>query len=91
MALLSLAIPTVLTCLLFPFIASMAIEPYIAHLYGQTITLSRGNSIIMVIMLAMMVVTPIGFLLYSKKRTFAATYLAGANVSGSLRLKGPWE
>jgi ech hydrogenase subunit A len=87
-ALLSLAIPTVLTCLLFPLIASMAIEPYIAHLYGQSITLSRGNGIVMVIMLAMMVVTPIGFLLFSKKRACAATYLAGANVSGSLAFKG---
>ena len=60
-SLVSLAIPTVLTCLLFPVIAFYVIEPYISNLYGQTISLSRGNAIIMIIMFLMMVLVPVGF------------------------------
>ncbi|HEX7509658.1 MAG TPA: proton-conducting transporter membrane subunit [Chitinivibrionales bacterium] len=87
-ALVSLAIPTVLTCMLFPFIASKAIEPYIAHVFGQSISLSRGNALIMIIMFGLMVLVPLGFLLFTKKRTMVTAYLAGANVSGSLSFKG---
>jgi ech hydrogenase subunit A len=87
-ALVSLAIPTVLTCLLFPFIASKAIEPYISNLFGRTISLSQGNAIIMVIMFLMMILVPIGFLMFSKKQNFVSSYLAGANVSGSISFKG---
>ncbi len=87
-SLVSLAIPTVLTCFLFPVIAFYAIEPYISNLYGQTITLPGGNAIIMIIMLLVMVLTPIGFLLFSRKHDFVPTYLAGANVAGSVSFKG---
>jgi ech hydrogenase subunit A len=87
-SLISLAIPTVLACLLFPVIASYTIEPYIANLYGQTISLSRGNSIIMIIMFFMMVLIPIGFLIFTKKSNFVTSYLAGANFSGSVSFKG---
>jgi ech hydrogenase subunit A len=87
-ALISLAVPTVLTCLMFPLIAFYAIEPYISHIYGQTISLSAGNALIMVIMLGLMVLIPIGFLFFAKKRAFVSTYLAGANVTGSLTFKG---
>jgi ech hydrogenase subunit A len=87
-SLVSLAIPTVLTCLLFPAIAVYAIEPYISKLYGNSISLSSGNTIIMIIMLLMMVLIPIGFLLFSKKQNFVSSYLGGANVSGSVSFKG---
>jgi len=87
-ALVSLAIPTVLTCLLFPLIASKAIEPYIAHIFNQTISLSSGNTIIMVIMFGLMICIPAGFMLFSKKQAFVKSYLAGANVSGSISFKG---
>ena len=87
-ALISLAIPTVLTCLLFPLIASKAIEPYISHVFNQTVSLSGGNAIIMFIMFALMICIPAGFMLFSKKQTFVKSYLAGANVSGSISFKG---
>jgi ech hydrogenase subunit A len=87
-ALLSLAVPTVLTCFLFPVIAVFAIEPYISNLYGQTISLSRGTGIIMFIMLGLMVAIPLGFLKFSKIRYPVTSYLAGANVSGSVSFKG---
>jgi ech hydrogenase subunit A len=87
-ALISLAIPTVLTCLLFPLIAAKAIEPYCMHIFGQTVSLSRGNGIIMAIMFGLMVFIPLGFLLFSKKRNYVSSYLAGANVTGSLTFKG---
>jgi ech hydrogenase subunit A len=87
-ALLSLAIPTMLTCFLFPLIAVYAIEPYISNLFGQTISLSSGNGIIMIIMLGLIVAVPIGFLKFSKNRYLVSSYLAGANVSGSISFKG---
>ncbi len=87
-ALVSLAIPTVLTCFLFPVIALFVIEPYISGIFGQTISLSRGNGIIMIIMLGCMVLTPLGFLMFSKNRTFVPGYLGGANVSGGSTFKG---
>jgi len=87
-ALTSLAIPTVLTCLLFPLIASVAIEPYISNLYGQTMSLSRGNNIIMTIMLGLIILVPLGFVFYPRKQKHVFTYLAGANVSGSASFLG---
>jgi ech hydrogenase subunit A len=87
-ALTSLAIPTVLTCLLFPLIASVAIEPYISNLYGQTMSLSRGNNIIMTIMLGLIILVPLGFVFYPRKQKQVFTYLAGANVSGSASFLG---
>jgi ech hydrogenase subunit A len=88
-SLVSLAVPTVLACLLFPVIALYTIEPYITRIYGPTpAILSRGNSVIMVIMFLMMVLIPVGFLLFAKKRNFVTSYLAGANVGGSVSFKG---
>jgi ech hydrogenase subunit A len=87
-SLISLAIPTVLTCMLFQLVAVYAIEPYISNLYGQTISLSRGNGIIMIIMLGMMVLVPLGFMRFAKNRYMVSSYLAGANVSGSVSFKG---
>jgi ech hydrogenase subunit A len=87
-ALTSLAIPTILTCLLFPLIASIAIEPYISNLYGQTMSLSRGNMIIMTIMLGLIILVPLGFVFYPRKQKHVSSYLAGANVSGSASFLG---
>jgi ech hydrogenase subunit A len=87
-ALTSLAIPTILTCLLFPLIASVAIEPYISNLYGQTMSLSRGNNIIMTIMLGLIILVPLGFVFYPRKQKHVSSYLAGANVSGSASFLG---
>jgi NADH:ubiquinone oxidoreductase subunit 5 (chain L)/Multisubunit Na+/H+ antiporter, MnhA subunit len=87
-ALTCLAIPTILTCLLFPLIASVAIEPYISNLYGQTLSLSRGNNFIMTIMLGLIVLVPLGFVFYPRKQKHVDSYLAGANVSGSVSFLG---
>ncbi|HAJ78784.1 MAG TPA: NADH-quinone oxidoreductase subunit L [Fibrobacteres bacterium] len=87
-ALVSLAIPTVLTCLFFPLIASKIIEPYSMGIFGQSVSLSSGNIIIMLIMLSLMILLPLGFHVFSQKRNYVNSYLAGANVSGSISFKG---
>jgi ech hydrogenase subunit A len=87
-ALVSLAVPTILACLLFPVIASYTIEPYISNIYGQTISLSRGNNIIMVSMFFVMVLIPLGFLMFIKNRNIVTSYLSGANISGNVSFKG---
>jgi ech hydrogenase subunit A len=87
-SLVFLAIPTVLACLLFPVIAFYAIDPYISNIFGHTISLSRGNTTIMIIMFLMMALIPLGSLMFSKKRNFVNSYLAGANAPGSVSFKG---
>ncbi len=79
-----LALLTIAACGLFPLVALKAIEPYIISIFGQSVSLTGGNIIIMAIMLGFMVLLPLGFALYPKKLIRVPSYLAGANVNGSL-------
>jgi ech hydrogenase subunit A len=83
-----LAVLTVAACGLFPVVALKAIEPYVLSIFSQSVNLTEGNIIIMAIMLGFMVLLPIGFALYPKKLIRVPSYLAGANVNGSLSYKG---
>jgi ech hydrogenase subunit A len=83
-----LALLTVAACGLFPLIALKAIEPYTLSLFSQSVDLTSGNIIIMAIMLGFMALLPVGFALYPKKPIRVPSYLAGANVNGSLAYKG---
>ena len=83
-----LALLTVAACGLFPLVAVKAIEPYILSVFGQGVILGQGNIIIMSIMLGLMIFLPIGFTLLPKKLTRVPSYLAGANVEGSLTYRG---
>jgi len=83
-----LALLTVAACGLFPLVAVAAIEPYTLSLFSQSVNLTGGNIIIMMIMLGFMALLPLGFALYPKKLIRVPSYLAGANVNGSLTYKG---
>jgi ech hydrogenase subunit A len=87
-ALGTLALLTIAACGLFPFIGVKAIEPYTLSAFGQSVSLTEGNLVIMAIMLALMALMPIAFMFYPKKWIKTPSYLAGANVNGSISYKG---
>ena len=87
-----LAALTVVACGLFPLIGAKCISPYLMDIFAQTVSLGSGNIIIMSIMLALIVLIPIGFALAPKRWPQVPTYLAGANVEGSLSYRGAmWQ
>jgi ech hydrogenase subunit A len=86
-----LSLLTVAACGLFPVVASAAIEPYTVSLFGQSVDLTGGNILIMAIMLGFMALLPAGFALYPKRLIKVPSYLAGANVNGSLTYKGAMD
>ena len=83
-----LAALTIAACGLFPLIASTFITPYLIDNFSQRVNLESGNLIIMSIMLAFMIIVPLGFALYPKKWPLTPTYLSGANIGGSLKYRG---
>jgi ech hydrogenase subunit A len=75
---------TVALCGLFPWIASVMIEPYVIGVYGRTMTMGAGNIFIMLCMLAMVLLFPLSFFNYGRQRVKVVdAYLGGANTSGA--------
>jgi ech hydrogenase subunit A len=78
-------------CLFFPYVSHQVIEPYVVSIYGLSATISRGNMIIMIIMMGLVFLFP--YSLPSKrerKKTegLIDIYLAGANIQGSKTFVG---
>ncbi len=84
-ALYGLSAATFLTCLLFPFISSRFIEPYVFSLYGQSAAMSQGNIVLMTIMMLMVMMFPLSFLNYGRRVRVTDAYLGGANAESSVR------
>jgi ech hydrogenase subunit A len=82
-ALYGLSLVTFLACLFFPFLSSRFIEPYVTGVYGQSAFLGRGNTIIMVIMMMMVMLFPLTFLSHGRGVKLVDPYLGGANIQGS--------
>jgi ech hydrogenase subunit A len=93
-ALYGLSAATALACLLFPLISTYFIAPYVAEVYFQSATLpngdiiGRGNTIIMIIMMAMVMLFPITFFNYGRGVRVTDAYLGGANLHSSTRFLG---
>jgi ech hydrogenase subunit A len=93
-ALYGLSAATALACLLFPFISTYFIAPYVAEVYFHSAALpngdiiGRGNTIIMMIMMAMVMLFPITFFNYGRGVRVTDAYLGGANVHSSTRFLG---
>ncbi len=87
-ALYGLSVCTFLACLLFPFISSFLIEPYVQSVYGQSASMSQGNIIIMIIMMGMVMLFPLSFINYGRGVKVMDAYLGGANSQGSIRFTG---
>src|ERR1017187_1892265 len=93
-ALYGLSAETALACLLFPLISTYFIAPYVAEVYFHSAALpngdiiGRGNTIIMMIMMAMVMLFPITFFNYGRGVRVTDAYLGGANVHSSTRFLG---
>jgi ech hydrogenase subunit A len=74
-----LAAMTVLICAFFSPVANFLVEPYIAGIYHQVVSLGAGNLIIVSIMLTMVCMFPLTFLDYGKGVKVSDAYLGGAN------------
>jgi len=79
---------TIIICGFFPLVSQVLIEPYVKEVYGQAVTMSRGNLVIMAIMLAMVMLFPLSFINYGKKVKVVDAYLGGANAYNSTQFYG---
>jgi ech hydrogenase subunit A len=84
----TLAFLTIAICGFFPLISKVLIEPYIKEIYGHIVTMSRGNLVIMAIMLAMVMLFPLSFINYGKKVKVVDPYLGGANAFNPTQFYG---
>ena len=93
-ALYGLSAATALACLLFPLISTCFIAPYVAAVYFHSAALpagdiiGQGNTIIMMIMMAMVMLFPITFFNYGRGVRVTDAYLGGANLHSSTRFLG---
>ena len=93
-ALYGLSAATALACLLFPLISTCFIAPYVAGVYFHSAALpagdiiGQGNTIIMMIMMAMVMLFPITFFNYGRGVRVTDAYLGGANLHSSTRFLG---
>jgi ech hydrogenase subunit A len=93
-ALYGLSAATALACLLFPFISTYFIAPYVAEVYFHSAALpngdiiGQGNTIIMMIMMAMVMLFPLTFFNYGRGVRVTDAYLGGANLHSSTRFLG---
>jgi ech hydrogenase subunit A len=85
-ALYVLSLATFLACLLFPFISTGFIEPYLAGAYpgsGHVNTImGHGNTIIMLAMMLVVMLFPLSFLSRGRGVKVVDPYLGGANIEG---------
>jgi ech hydrogenase subunit A len=78
-------------CLFFPYVSHQMIEPYVISVYGLSATISRGNMIIMIIMMGLVFLFP--FIMPSKRermntKGLADIYMGGANIPGTKTFLG---
>jgi ech hydrogenase subunit A len=85
-ALYVLSLATFLACLLFPFISTTFLEPYVAGVYPQSghvnTIMGHGNTIIMVAMMLVVMLFPLSFLSRGRGVKVVDPYLGGANIEG---------
>jgi len=73
---------TVAACVLFPFISTLLVEPFLKEIYGQSAGLDRSNFIIMAVMVVMIIVIPalLIFIQHNKKGyIYGDAYMSGRN------------
>ena len=87
-ALYTLSVLTFGTCMLFPLLSSFLVEPYVVGVYGHVATMSQGNVIIMIIMLALVSLFPLSFLNYGRNVKVVDPYLGGANTGQGNQFTG---
>lgn len=84
----SLSSLTVGLCLFFPLVCNAFVSPYLIEVYGATVSMGADNVVIMMIMLAMIMLFPLGFLNYGKRVKVVDAYLGGANTDTGAEFRG---
>jgi ech hydrogenase subunit A len=72
---------TVAACLAFPLISTYLIDPFIQYVYSGSVSMGRGNLIIMLIMLVFILLVPLQILLQRGDKRRVNVYLGGANIA----------
>jgi ech hydrogenase subunit A len=72
----------------YPLVSAALIEPYVRGIYGMVTTMSRGNVIIMSIMLGMVALFPLTFVIHGKRIRVTDAYLGGGNMDSSTLFQG---
>ncbi len=75
----TLSLLTVALCAFFPLVSSFFVQPYLIEVYGRAFEISRGNIIIMCIMLSLVFLFPLSFFNYGRNVKVVDAYLCGAN------------
>jgi ech hydrogenase subunit A len=86
----ALAVMTISVCLLFPLISRQIIMPYLLNIIHESFELlSRGDIMLMLMMLGMLLVLPLSFLLTGGDRsTRVDVYMAGENAGDNETFHG---
>jgi ech hydrogenase subunit A len=79
---------TILVCLIFPFISSTLIEPFVLAVYGQTTRLAQDNLVIMAMMLFLLMIMPFSMLISGKNGKKVTVYMGGRPTSPDLKFMG---
>lgn len=86
-ALGGLSVATFLACLMFPLISRHYIMPFVTGIYGEFTALDKGNVLIMISMMALILLFPVSYINYGKGVRVTDAYLGGANVQSSVRFR----
>ncbi len=84
----TLAVLTIALCAGFPFVSSWFVEPYVREIYGAAVSMSRGNIIIMTIMLGLACLFPLSFINYGRRVEVKDPYLCGGNGPDGISYRG---
>jgi len=77
----TLSVLTVIVCITFPWISSGMVDPYTQHIYQHTFNMDRGNILIMLGMLALIMLLPLRLLFQGKEIRHVSAYLCGSNIT----------
>jgi ech hydrogenase subunit A len=83
-----LSFMTILACAIFPLVSSTLIEPFLRSTYGMSVSMSRGNIVIMLIMLGLVMLLPLRMMIPRKELKHTSAYMGGTNVADSTRFQG---
>jgi len=84
----ALSVATIMVCLMFPFISSKLVNPYVIEVFNHGASMDTGNVIIMLIMMGLILLLPIRLLVSRKELKEVSIYLGGANADEPKRFYG---
>lgn len=88
-ALFALAAFTVANCLLFPVVSQYIVEPFLGQMFGisQTV-IGLGNQQIMLMLLAMILLLPVGLSFLTRGGRLTTVYMGGVNMGDDRHFTG---